>query len=101
MRGLTVRVDHNTLVLQRRLDAVAFAVDPRVVVEALRGDLPEIPVSFRAAGLDGEGMSRYAVIAHNVAHIENFDDQQVMDRIDSILTRWFPASASYRRYARA
>ena len=100
-RGLLVHVDHNTLMLQRRLDAVAFAADPRAVMEALRDDLPNIPLSFRAAGIDGEGVSRYAVIAHNVSHVENFNDREVMNAVDGILTRRFLASGAYRRYARS
>jgi hypothetical protein len=97
--GVMVRVIHNTLVLQKRLAAVAFAADPRAVVAALRGYLPNVPLSFRAAGNDDDGMSRYAVIAHNVRHIENFNDLEVMDAIDGILTRRLLAPGTYRRYA--
>ncbi len=99
--GVMVRVDHNTLVLQRRLAAVAFAADPRAVVAVLRGDLPNVPLTFRAAGIDSDGTSRYAVIAHNVRHIENFDDRQVMDAVDGVLTRRLQAQGAYRRYAKS
>jgi hypothetical protein len=99
--GVMVHVDHNTLALQRRLAAVAFAADPHAVVAALRGELPSVPLTFRAAGADSDGMRRYAVIAHNVKHIENFNDADVMDAVDGILTRRLPMQGAYRRCAKS
>jgi len=99
-RGVIVRVDHNTLVLQRRLAAVGFAADPRAVVATLRGDLPNVPLTFRAVGTDSDGMNRYAVIAHNVRHIESFNDREVMEAVDEVLARRLRAPGAYRRYAR-
>jgi hypothetical protein len=95
--GLAVHVDHNTQVLQKRLAVVAFEADPRAATAAVRQDLPRVPLSFNAAGSDGRGVKRYAVVAHNVRRIADFDDSKTIDAVDGILARRLAGSGGYRR----
>ena len=95
--GLGVHVDHNTKVLQKRLAVVAFEADPRAATAAVRQDLPRVPLSFNAAGNDGHGVKRYALIAHNVRRITDFDDRKTIDAVDGILARRLSGSGGYRR----
>jgi hypothetical protein len=95
--GLAVHVDLNTKILQKRLDVVAFEADPRAAVAAVREALPRVPLSFDAAGNDRLGMKRYAVIAHNVGRIANFDDREAMDAVDCVLAERLVAMGGYRR----
>lgn len=95
--GLAVHVDLNTKVLQKRLDVVAFEADPRAAIAAVREALPRVPLSFNAAGNDRLGMKRYAVIAHNVGRIADFDDREAMDAVDGVLAQRLPAMGGYRR----
>jgi hypothetical protein len=95
--GLAVYVDLNTKVLQKRLDVVAFEADPRAAIAAVREALPRVPVSFEAAGNDRLGMKRYAVIAHNIGRIADFDDRETMDEVDGVLAQRLPAMGGYRR----
>jgi len=98
--GLAVHVDLNTSVSQLRLAVVAFDADPRAAIAAVRRDLPHIPLSFDAAGNDDAGVKRYAVIAHNVRRITDFDDRRTIDAVDGILARQLSAG-SYRRCGRS
>lgn len=98
---MIAHIEHNTLVRQTRLDMVEFAANPRAVTEALRSEIPNVPLSFRYAGSEDAVMRRYEVIAHNVRHIENFNGRETMDSVDRILGNRLFAMGGYHRCTRS